>query len=171
MHDDDEHDDLHDRGLAFDLATLRARALQPTRLERRGALKLLAGAGAGLVLVACGSGGSQSASSTSTTAGAGATTTTAGSSSRGSIDAIPEETGGPYPGDGSNGPNVLDESGIVRQDIRSSFGDLLGHGRRRAADDRPHRRHGRHRRAARRRGACTSGTATRAVATRSTRAG
>jgi protocatechuate 3,4-dioxygenase beta subunit len=36
--------------------------------------------------------------------------------------AIPEETAGPYPGDGSNGPNVLTQSGVVRSDIRSSFG-------------------------------------------------
>ena len=35
---------------------------------------------------------------------------------------IPEETAGPYPGDGSNGPDVLAEDGIVRQDITSSFG-------------------------------------------------
>jgi protocatechuate 3,4-dioxygenase beta subunit len=35
---------------------------------------------------------------------------------------IPQETGGPYPGDGTNGPNVLTQSGIVRSDIRSSFG-------------------------------------------------
>ncbi|MEO6512433.1 MAG: intradiol ring-cleavage dioxygenase, partial [Nocardioides sp.] len=39
---------------------------------------------------------------------------------------IPEETAGPYPGDGSNGPNVLTESGIVRSDITSSFGDASG---------------------------------------------
>ena len=35
---------------------------------------------------------------------------------------IPEETAGPYPGDGTNGPNVLTQSGVVRSDIRSSFG-------------------------------------------------
>lgn len=35
---------------------------------------------------------------------------------------IPTETAGPYPGDGSNGPNVLTQSGIVRADIRASFG-------------------------------------------------
>src|SRR4029453_7871486 len=35
---------------------------------------------------------------------------------------IPSETGGPYPGDGTNGPNVLTQSGIVTSDIRSSFG-------------------------------------------------
>lgn len=34
----------------------------------------------------------------------------------------PQETSGPYPGDGTNGPNVLTQSGIVRSDIRSSFG-------------------------------------------------
>ena len=37
--------------------------------------------------------------------------------------AVPTETAGPYPGDGSNGPDVLDDSGIVRHDIRRSFGD------------------------------------------------
>jgi protocatechuate 3,4-dioxygenase beta subunit len=36
---------------------------------------------------------------------------------------VPSETAGPYPGDGSNGVDVLDESGIVRHDIRRSFGD------------------------------------------------
>ena len=36
---------------------------------------------------------------------------------------IPEETAGPYPGDGSNGTNVLSESGVVRSDITCSFGD------------------------------------------------
>ncbi|SHJ03624.1 Dioxygenase [Tessaracoccus bendigoensis DSM 12906] len=35
---------------------------------------------------------------------------------------MPDETEGPFPGDGSNGVNVLDDSGIVRSDIRSSFG-------------------------------------------------
>lgn len=34
----------------------------------------------------------------------------------------PDETAGPFPGDGSNGPDVLDDSGIVRHDIRRSFG-------------------------------------------------
>ncbi|EFC86211.1 intradiol ring-cleavage dioxygenase [Parafrankia sp. EUN1f] len=39
---------------------------------------------------------------------------------------IPEETAGPYPGDGSNGPDVLEQDGIIRSDIRSSFGDASG---------------------------------------------
>jgi protocatechuate 3,4-dioxygenase beta subunit len=39
---------------------------------------------------------------------------------------IPDETAGPFPGDGSNGPDVLGESGVVRRDIRRSFGDASG---------------------------------------------
>lgn len=39
---------------------------------------------------------------------------------------IPEETAGPYPGDGSNGPDVLGRSGVVRSDITSSFGSASG---------------------------------------------
>ena len=40
--------------------------------------------------------------------------------------AAPQETQGPYPGDGSNGPNVLIESGVVRSDITTSFGTYSG---------------------------------------------
>jgi protocatechuate 3,4-dioxygenase beta subunit len=123
--------DEHDLGLALDLATLRSRSLDP-RLSRRHALRVLAGAGAGVVLAACGSDGGSSASPS--TAAAGATSTTLGSSPSGTAGAgaegavvpVPEETGGPYPGDGSNGPNVLVESGVVRRDIRSSFGSYSG---------------------------------------------
>ncbi|HSW07136.1 intradiol ring-cleavage dioxygenase [Aquabacterium sp.] len=44
---------------------------------------------------------------------------------------IPSETAGPYPGDGTNSSNgslvnVLTQSGIVRSDIRSSFGSMSG---------------------------------------------
>ncbi|HZE67011.1 MAG TPA: hypothetical protein VE081_10295 [Sporichthyaceae bacterium] len=35
---------------------------------------------------------------------------------------IPEEPDGPYPADGTNGPNVLNQPGADRTDIRSSFG-------------------------------------------------
>ncbi|GGM68662.1 3,4-dioxygenase subunit beta [Lentzea pudingi] len=93
--------DNHDRGLQFDLATL---------LGRRRALTLLGGAG--LTLVAC-------APSTTTST---ATTTTTSAADGSPLATIPEETAGPYPGDGSNGPNALTQSGIVRSDIRSSFG-------------------------------------------------
>lgn len=44
----------------------------------------------------------------------------------GTCSTIPEETAGPYPGDGSNGVNALSQSGIVRRDIRGSFGSLSG---------------------------------------------
>ncbi|QFZ21732.1 dioxygenase family protein [Saccharothrix syringae] len=92
---------IHDRGLAFDLATL----------TRRRALTLLGGAGLAS-LTACGTGGTLSTT--------GNTTTTTAAAECG--DVVPEETAGPYPGDGSNGPNVLTRSGIVRGDIRTSFG-------------------------------------------------
>ena len=39
---------------------------------------------------------------------------------------IPTETGGPYPADGTNGPNALTTTGVVRSDIRPSFGSLTG---------------------------------------------
>ncbi|NKE60774.1 intradiol ring-cleavage dioxygenase [Lentzea sp. PSKA42] len=97
--------DNHDRGLQFDLATL---------IGRRRALSLLGGAG--LTLVAC-------APSTTTTANSTTPTTGTSSAADGSpLETIPEETAGPFPGDGSNGPNALTQSGIVRSDIRSSFG-------------------------------------------------
>lgn len=100
----------HDRGLEFDLATLR---------NRRRVLALFGGAGLA-VLAGC----------ASTPTGSGAATTTAATTTAaaqgGSVEEIPQETGGPFPGDGSNGPNVLTESGIVRSDIRSSFGAASG---------------------------------------------
>lgn len=52
-----------------------------------------------------------------------------GASDDGSADAcpaIPTETGGPYPGDGTNGPNALVLAGVVRSDIRTSVGTAAG---------------------------------------------
>jgi protocatechuate 3,4-dioxygenase beta subunit len=95
----------HDRGLSFDVGTL---------MNRRRSLTLLGGAGLA-VLAACGTGAGTSGTV------AGDTTTTADDGTA-ACAVIPEETGGPFPGDGSNGKNVLDQSGIVRSDIRSSFG-------------------------------------------------
>ncbi|WP_030042139.1 intradiol ring-cleavage dioxygenase [Streptomyces resistomycificus] len=48
------------------------------------------------------------------------------SSSSAECATIPNETAGPYPGDGSNGVNVLKESGVVRSDLTRSFGDSAG---------------------------------------------
>jgi protocatechuate 3,4-dioxygenase beta subunit len=131
--DDERHD--HDRGLAFDLSTL---------VNRRRALQLFGGAGL-VALVGCASnGGSSSTATTSassassatsaasaTTAAGSATTAAAGTTATtaAAVDTstpIPEETAGPFPGDGSNGPNVLTQSGIVRSDIRASFGSSSG---------------------------------------------
>ena len=86
-----------------------------------------------MVIGGCGDGGSSSAtkasgdssSRASSTTGASTsttTTTTAPAAAVSTVGRIPEETGGPYPGDGSNGPNVLTQDGVVRSDIRSSFG-------------------------------------------------
>ena len=54
------------------------------------------------------------------------TSTTTSTTTGGACTQIPTETAGPYPGDGSNGPNVLTQSGVVRSDIRSSFAGLSG---------------------------------------------
>ena len=114
---DNPDEPIFDKGLAFDLETV---------IDRRRMLKLLAysGISAGLVaLVGCGTsqaspGGGVSSSSSATS---GASTSGAAASAT-SCDTIPEETAGPFPGDGSNGPDVLTQSGVVRKDIRSSFG-------------------------------------------------
>lgn len=110
QHDDQEVED-HDRGLAFDL---------PNLIDRRRALSLLAG-GVGLAtLAACGSSTSDSFASTATGSGASgdgtAATTVEGSAATASSDGtteIPDETSGPFPADGSNGVDVLSESGVV----------------------------------------------------------
>jgi protocatechuate 3,4-dioxygenase beta subunit len=91
-----DHDDFG--GLHRDLGLVGA------TMKRRDMLRLAAGAGF-LHLLGC------------------------GGDSTGVSDAcaiFPEETAGPYPGDGSNGPNVLSQTGVVRSDIRSSFAGSTG---------------------------------------------
>lgn len=100
----------HDLGLSHDL---------PVLLSRRRALLAFSG-GIGAVLVGCGSDGG-----TTTAAQAPATTTATGTTPAATA-AVPEETAGPFPADGSNGPDVLAESGVVRRDITRSFGDASG---------------------------------------------
>ncbi|MDZ4092646.1 MAG: intradiol ring-cleavage dioxygenase, partial [Arthrobacter sp.] len=121
----------HDRGLEFDLSTL---------LSRR-SLGMFLGAGTAAALAACTPGGSATGSATASTGSASTGSTPASSGTAAATGTplasasptltraiaecgveIPAETAGPYPGDGSNGPNVLAASGVVRQDITASFG-------------------------------------------------
>ena len=95
-------DEVVDQGARFDMDTL---------LTRRRMLAVV-GIGAGsLALAACTGGASGARSSSRSTPSA--SDTAAGE--------IPQETNGPYPADGTNGVNVLEDSGIVRQDITSSL--------------------------------------------------
>ncbi|MFE5258855.1 intradiol ring-cleavage dioxygenase [Streptomyces coelicoflavus] len=100
-------EEVVDQGLTFDLGTL---------VSRRRALSFLGGLGGMAALAAC---GSDSGGGTSGKATASASS----SASSSGLTEIPDETNGPYPADGTNGVQVLDQDGIVRQDIRSSFGD------------------------------------------------
>ena len=49
-----------------------------------------------------------------------------GTANAATLEEVESETAGPYPADGSNGPDVRTIDGIVRKDIRTSFGDLSG---------------------------------------------
>jgi protocatechuate 3,4-dioxygenase beta subunit len=102
-------EEVVDQGLGFDLGTL---------VDRRQVLRFLGLGAATLGLAACGSSGGNTAAGSATSTSAGSTTAASGE--------VPDETAGPYPGDGSNGPDVLEQSGIVRSDIRSSFGESSG---------------------------------------------
>ena len=120
MTHDDDQDDRHDRGLQYDLGTLR--------WQRRRVIQMVSGM-ALVVLVGCTTKESQPAV-TSTPGGPSTSavltlTVTPIPTSATPVSActvIPTETEGPYPGDGTNGPNALKQSGIVRRDIRSSVG-------------------------------------------------
>ncbi|QIL71864.1 intradiol ring-cleavage dioxygenase [Diaphorobacter sp. HDW4B] len=148
-HDDDEHSH-HDGGLQQDLMV---DALRDPR--RRLLLGSLLASGTFALIGGCGGGGDSSTSSTdssgSTSTGSTTTGTTTGSTTAttdtststttntntntntttSSCIADPQETEGPYPGDGSNSANgtvanVLSSTGVVRSDIRSSFGSATG---------------------------------------------
>jgi protocatechuate 3,4-dioxygenase beta subunit len=104
------------RGLVYDIQTL---------IDRRRALGIFGGLTLTSLLAACGVQTTDATASPSATASATATPTPSGSATAAAsepVAEVPDETGGPFPADGSNGVNVLDDSGIVRSDIRSSFG-------------------------------------------------
>ncbi len=117
---DDDHDDHG--GLHRDL--LATGAVMDRRRLLRIAARLGSAVGA-LQLVGC-SGDSPTSPSATTATDATAPVTTTPAPSGTCTSRIPEETAGPYPGDGSNGPMVLGASGVVRRDIRSSFAGLSG---------------------------------------------
>ena len=116
--------DDHDKGLAHDLDTL----------GRRRVLFGAAGLAAITVLTAWGCGGSDASSDSSSSSGSGGSsgsTGSTGSSSSGTCAVSAEETQGPFPADGSNTingtvSNALALTGIVRSDIRPSFGSMTG---------------------------------------------
>jgi protocatechuate 3,4-dioxygenase beta subunit len=105
----EKHD--HDQGLGHDLRVWKA------VLGRR---QLLQWAAYGAGLIACGGGSSE-------LDGDGVGTQPSAANGDGSCSAtIPEETAGPYPGDGTNGANALALDGIVRSDIRTSLAGASG---------------------------------------------
>ena len=134
MHHDHDTKHDHDLGLAHDLSRLQQQAF-----ERRAALRWLLGAGAvtlggagALALSGCGGGGSSTTSDSSSSSGSSGSGSSSGGTTSSSCSVIPEETAGPYPGDGSNTgasgsiANALALSGIVRSDIRSSIAGATG---------------------------------------------
>ena len=115
--------DDHDKGLAHDLDTL----------GRRRVLLGAAGLAATTLLTVwgCGGGGSESSDDPSSSTSSGSTGSTGSTSSTGSCYISAEETEGPFPADGSNSvngsvSNALALTGIVRSDIRTSFGTMTG---------------------------------------------
>jgi protocatechuate 3,4-dioxygenase beta subunit len=121
----------HDLGLSHDLP----RIVERSGMGRRGLLALFGGVGAAAV-AGCASDDSSAgdASDSSTPSSSSGQDNGGGAPQPPSNDSnvstsggeIPEETAGPFPGDGSNGPDVLTESGVVRRDITSSFGSASG---------------------------------------------
>ncbi|NUR06685.1 MAG: 3,4-dioxygenase subunit beta [Nocardioidaceae bacterium] len=109
--------DEADRGLVYDVRTL---------VSRRRALGLFSGIGVGALAAGCGlvdpadSGGGTTTTSGPRPSGSAGSSVTSAS---GDLTEVPDETAGPFPGDGSKGIDVLDDSGIVRRDLRSTFGD------------------------------------------------
>ncbi|WP_216322213.1 intradiol ring-cleavage dioxygenase [Deinococcus aestuarii] len=112
--DHDHHDDFNDLGLSADLDMLARPVMDRRRVLGLGLL------GIGL-LVGCGTGALTPSAGTDTGTGTGTGTGTADCPA-----AIPPETAGPYPADGSAASgqslNVLTRSGIVRPDLRTSLG-------------------------------------------------
>jgi protocatechuate 3,4-dioxygenase beta subunit len=91
-------------------------------LTRRRLFGMMARTAAGLSLAPALVGCVTDSASDGVDAGAGADSATGTAT----CSTIPNETQGPYPGDGTNGANALTLSGIVRSDIRASVGGATG---------------------------------------------
>ncbi len=137
MTEPNEHDDHG--GLHGDM---------PELLPRREALLWMGGVSLAGLLAACGFGSAEATTSTAgtstttvgsesttTTAEATAPTTTPGAAPESTTTTalseligaeIPDETAGPFPADGTNGPNVLAGDGPFKADITTSFGPMSG---------------------------------------------
>jgi len=118
-----DHD--HHGGLAADIDQLLGAAA-----SRRQTLRWLLAGAASVPLAGCGGGGdsADSVAASPVSAGSGST---GGTGTNTSCAVIPEETGGPYPADGTNSSNgkvanALVLSGIVRSDIRASIAGASG---------------------------------------------
>ncbi|WP_426192641.1 intradiol ring-cleavage dioxygenase [Massilia sp. DWR3-1-1] len=125
----------HHHSLAEDIDAM----LKLTSNRRQSMRWLFAGAAAAAAvpLVSCGGGSTASTGTSTTTTTSTGTTGTTGSTGTGTTassatcSVIPEETGGPYPADGTNSSvsgvaNALILAGIVRTDIRSSVAGASG---------------------------------------------
>jgi protocatechuate 3,4-dioxygenase beta subunit len=93
--------------------------------NRRQSLRWLLAGAAAVPLAGCGGGANGETAAAISAATAASGTTGNGTGTSASCSVIPEETGGPYPGDGTNSngsgiANALALSGIVRSDVRTS---------------------------------------------------
>lgn len=118
-----KHTTHFDGGLQDDL-----HLIMQQNLKRRQALSWLLAGGSAALLVGCGGGSSESASPSGSSSSGSSSSSSGGT---GACIANASETAGPYPSDGSNTvsgmvSNVLEQSGVVRGDIRSSFGSASG---------------------------------------------
>jgi len=116
----------HHGDLQSDLDQLLAGAV-----SRRQSLRWLFAGAAAVPLYGCGGGGAATTSTGTIAASTPVATTTTTSGSSGSCSVIPDETGGPYPADGTNSANgkvanALALSGIDRPDIRWSVAGASG---------------------------------------------
>jgi protocatechuate 3,4-dioxygenase beta subunit len=117
--------DDHDLGLQHDLLTMAA-----LLRARRRVIGMVLGGGAVALVAGCGGSGSGSGT-VATTSGTSGGTSGAGSGGSSSCLADSSETNGPFPSDGTNTANgvlsnILLTSGVVRSDIRTSFGGMTG---------------------------------------------